>query len=109
MPIRTQSMSARRAGDARFSELKGRLAAEWRNPGDPGPGAPDILRETDTKGRVVHIYVTWDDWEDLDPQVRSEMIVDVFQEIEGESAVIDLTLAMGLTGQEARRLGLSVA
>jgi hypothetical protein len=52
----------------------------------------------------VHVTVTWDAWADLDAQTRSEIIVDAFQEVKGEAAIVDLALAMGLTSAEADRL-----
>ncbi len=103
MPIRTQSVFDRRADDERYQKLKARLLDEWS--GRPGAAPlPDILEEKDALGRVVHVTVTWDDWGDLDAQTRSELIVDAFLAAKGEAAVVDLSLAMGLTGAEAARL-----
>jgi hypothetical protein len=103
MPVRTQNVSDRRAGDARYQQLKSRLVEEWSGRSGAKP-APDILEEQDARGRVVYVTVTWDEWADIDAQTRSEIIVDAFQAVKGEPAIVDLALAMGLTGAEAARL-----
>lgn len=103
MPVRSQSVLDRRADDEKYQKLRTRLIDEWS--GRPGPAPlPDILEEKDGRGRVVHVKVTWDEWADLDAQTRSELIVDAFQAVKGEPAIVDLTLAMGLTSGEAARL-----
>jgi hypothetical protein len=103
MPVHSRNLSDRRADDDRYQELKARLIAEWRGVAPPEPGAPDITEERDRRARVVHVQVIWDDWADLDAQTRSEMIVDAFQAVRGEEAIVDLSLAMGLTRTEAER------
>jgi hypothetical protein len=80
------------------------LLAAWRDQPNPPP-SPDILEEIDRQQRVVHVFVTWDEWADLDAQTRSEMIVEALQDVKGEEAVLDLSIAMGLTAAEAARLG----
>lgn len=103
MPVRKQNIFDRRANDDRYQKLKARLIAEWE--GHPGvQPLPDILEETDAQNRIIHVTVTWDDWSALDAQTRSEMIVDALQAVKGEAAVLELTIAMGLTHAEAARL-----
>ncbi|HEY5962327.1 MAG TPA: hypothetical protein VIV60_37480 [Polyangiaceae bacterium] len=103
MPVRTHSIFDRRANDDRYQKLKARLVDEWS--GRPGEEPlPDILEERDARSRVIHVTVTWDEWSDLDAQTRSELIVDALQAVKGEAAVVELTLAMGLTRAEAARL-----
>jgi hypothetical protein len=106
MPVHKRSIQERRADNARFRDLRDRLIAEWRRNAQEAapPGAPDIEEETDARDRVLHVVVTWDEWADLDAQARSEMIVDAFQAVKDPQAAADLTLAMGLTSAEARRL-----
>jgi hypothetical protein len=103
MPVRTQNIFDRRANDDRYQKLRARLIDEWQ--GRPGAQPlPDILEEKDTGNRVVHVTVTWDEWSDLDAQTRSELIVDALQVVKGQAAIVDLSLAMGLTSAEAARL-----
>lgn len=103
MPVTTRNLADRHADDKRYQDLKRRLVAEWNNQQSAEP-RPDILQETDRNGNVVHVYVTWEEWADLDAQWRSELIVDALQEANGEAAVLELTLAMGLTVAESARL-----
>jgi hypothetical protein len=103
MPVRTRSVADRHADDEQYQKLRARLVAEWSRKKGPRP-LPDILEEKDARGRIVHVTVTWDAWADLDAQTRSEIIVDAFQEVKGEAAIVDLALAMGLTSAEADRL-----
>ena len=103
MPVRTQNIFDRRANDDRYQKLRVRLIDEWQ--GRPGvQPLPDILEEKDAGNRIVHVTVTWDEWSDLDAQTRSELIVDALQEVKGQAAIVDLSLAMGLTRAEAARL-----
>jgi hypothetical protein len=103
MPVRTQNIFDRRANDDRYQKLRARLIDEWQ--GRPGvQPLPDILEEEDASNRVVHVTVTWDEWSDLDAQTRSELIVDALQEVKGQAAIVDLSIAMGLTSAEAARL-----
>jgi hypothetical protein len=103
MPVRTQNIFDRRANDDRYQKLKARLIDEWEGRSGVQP-LPDILEERDSRNRIIHLTVTWDEWSDIDAQTRSEMIVDALQAVKGESAVVELTLAMGLTHAEAARL-----
>lgn len=103
MPVRTQNIRDRRANDDLYQKLKARLIDEWQGRSGVQP-VPDILEETDSQNRIVHVTVTWDAWSDLDAQTRSEMIVDALQAVKGEAAVVELTLAIGLTHAEATRL-----
>ncbi len=107
MPVRKQSVASRRHGDIRFSDLKRRLIAEWREEAAQAGAAPEIVEETNAAQKLVHVYVIWDDWADIDAQTRSEMIVDALQEVRGTAAVLDLSIAMGLTPAEAKRIGIA--
>lgn len=51
----------------------------------------------------IHIYVIWDDWKDLEQIDRSEIIMRVFEVIEGKEKARKVTVAMGLTSAEAKR------
>jgi len=104
MPVHRHSVHDRRAGDQRYAELRRRLVAEWQSQPGGTPPLPDISEETDRQGRIAHVTVTWDAWDDLDAQTRSELIVDAFQLVHGEPAIVNLTLAMGLTTAERARL-----
>ena len=105
MPVRRRSLGGRRASSKQLNALRKRLVDEWKGaPGAGGPGSPDILEEADRHGRVLSVYVTWDDWAKLDDDSRSEMIFEAFQEAKGEDAAEYLAFAMGMTKAEAKRV-----
>jgi hypothetical protein len=66
-------------------------------------GQPDITIEGDEFQVGIHIYVIWDDWKDLEQIDRSEIIMRVFEVIEGKEKARKVTVAMGLTSAEAKR------
>lgn len=103
MPVRVRNINDLRADDERYQNLRARLVAEWRGEGGEAPN-PDIDEIMNAQGRLTQVIVTWEAWADLDAQTRSEMIVDAFQVIKGAGAIVDLSLAMGLTPAEATRL-----
>lgn len=98
MPIETRSLRR----PATNQDLKNRLVAEWRdqNPTEP---RPRIIQETNDQGEVVHVYVVWSEWGDLDQQARSEIITEAYWDVFGERGLA-LTVAMGLTSEEAARM-----
>ena len=88
------------------SRLRKRLVDEWKENGTVQP-LPRIREEIDATGRVVHVYVIWEEWgEKLDHNERSEIITEAFWEVFGEKGLA-LTIAMGLTPVEAERMGLN--
>lgn len=101
MPVVTK----RRSQLATNQDLKNRLVDEWRDNGSQEP-RPYIIQEEDEQGVVVHIYVVWDDWGDLDQQGRSEVITEAYWEVFDVKGLA-LTVAMGLTPEEAKRMGIS--
>lgn len=103
MPVRVRNINDLRADDERYQHLRARLVAEWREEGGEAPN-PDIEELANGQGRTTQVIVIWDAWADLDAQTRSEMIVDAFQAVRGADAIVDLSLAMGLTRAEATRL-----
>ncbi len=79
---------------------------EWTKP--KKNGQPIIIVEGD-ENEPIHIYVIWDRWGEQDQTERSEIIMDVVDNLVGEDRLpVDspVTVAMGLTKQEAKRLGI---
>jgi hypothetical protein len=90
-------------------ELTRMLMEEWTKPRTKGQ--PLIVLEG-KKGEPLHIYVIWDAWKGLSQQERSEIIMDVVENLTGENAFRDLslvTVAMGLTAEEAKRMHIEAA
>lgn len=83
------------------------LMGEWSNPSENGQ--PLIIIEGQD-GEPRHIYVIWDEWGELSQVDRSEVIMDVVDHLAGEAVINDpVTVAMGLTSEEARRFGIDEA
>ena len=91
------------------AELARQLMNEWTKP--KKEGQPVIVLEGGTR-QPQHIYVIWDEWKELDQTQRSEIIMDVAEHLSGKHAFRDLsliTVAMGLTTEEAKRMGIEAA
>ena len=82
-----------------------RLAAEWSNSSSTAP-QPVILEERNGPGGPMHVYVVWDDWADLSGVERSEVVMEAFEQRYGHEQALNVTVAMGLTTQEAERLNI---
>ncbi len=106
MPVLRIPVGARVNEDAFLSELRRQLLVEWSG-GQTEEPRPEIHEEQDPAGRTVHIYVIWDAWEDVDDNKRAELVMDAFVELYGREAVLNVTIAMGLTSDEANRMGLA--
>ncbi len=82
------------------------LSNEWTKP--KRKGQPLIVIEGGKNG-PIHIYVIWDKWGELSQTERSEIIMDVVENLAGEHrlpAESPVTVAMGLTTAEAQRMGI---
>ena len=88
-------------------DLKRRLVEEWKEPreADLQEPRPTIIHEQDDQGVVVHVYVVWEEWEGLSQEDRSEVITAAYWEAFDVKGLA-LTVAMGLTLEEGRRMGL---
>jgi len=87
----------------RAEELRKRLFQEWQNPVD-AHSEPVIIEEGRTGNRPTKIFVIWSEWAELNQQERSEIIMDAFEEFRGVADSLRVTVAMGLTQQEADRM-----
>jgi hypothetical protein len=85
------------------------LFNEWTKP--KRSGQPVIIIEG-KKDEPIHVYVIWDKWGELSQTERSEIIMDVVENLAGEHqlpAQSPVTVAMGLTAEEAKRMGIRPA
>lgn len=86
------------------SKLTSRLAKEWTTP--TNAAEPVILEESD-RGGVVHVYVVWGDWAQLTREQRGEIIMDAAERVKPRDQLLKITIAMGLTPDEADRFGIN--
>jgi len=106
VPIRHK---LRRVSPPNAAELTRLLMQEWTN---PQPSGQPLIVIEDEGGQPRHVYVIWDEWGDLSQVDRSMIIMDVVENLTGERRISDpsqVTVAMGLTSEEARRMGLEAA
>jgi hypothetical protein len=103
MPIKRR---LQRTLPANADELRRLLHNEWTKP--KRRGQPLIIIEGG-KSEPTHIFVIWDKWGELSQTDRSEIIMDVVDNLTGEHSLPDdspITVAMGLTAEEAKRMGI---
>lgn len=100
MPVRQITPTRSRDHDA----LVGELAAEWMTPS--GNPEPIILEERGRDRKLVHVYVVWGKWQHLERIERSEIIMDAAEKKLSPDDVLNISIAMGLTPDEAKRMGL---
>src|SRR5438552_724193 len=67
---------------------------------------PLILEEQIPATKSRHVRVIWDRWKELEDEQRSAVITDAYAAAEGPEAAKTITIADGLTPQEAFALGL---
>jgi hypothetical protein len=67
---------------------------------------PMILEEQVPSTKSRHVRVIWDAWKDLTDEQRSDVIIDAYSQAEGPKAAAEITLAEGVTPQEALALGM---
>lgn len=90
---------------ADYTQLVGRLSDEWRAPNNAAL-EPVILEESNSRGEITSVFVVWSDWANLDRVRRGEIIMDAAEKVKPVPEVLRITIAMGLTPDEADRFGL---
>ena len=89
----------------KYEKLVDELYDEWQNP-NPLAQEPLILEERDRNGHLVHVYVVWSKWAQLDGIDRSEIIMDAAEKKLSPPDLLEITIAMGLTQDEGKRMGI---
>jgi hypothetical protein len=65
---------------------------------------PQIIEE-EQFGNRIHVIVIWDAWEDVSPEERGRAIMDAYEHSRHDD-VLRITLALGLTKDEAKNLSI---
>lgn len=104
MPVRHVS----RVGNPELrTKLMKALLREWR--GEAVENGALIVTEGGEPESPKHVYVVWEAWEDLDQGERSEIIMDAAERRFSREGALRITLAKGLTRDEARRMKIARA
>ena len=101
MPVMRLDSSA----SAEHDDLVQDLLDEWTAP-NPDAAEPIILEDFDRQGEIVHVYVAWDRWAQVEPAERSEIIMDAAEHRLSPDKLLRITAAMGVTLAEGRRMRL---
>jgi hypothetical protein len=91
------------------ADLLGAIAQELMNDQQQGPvDAPYIEEEEIRQTDNLHVTVLWDNpkWARLSPVERSRVILAAYEQVRGASEMLRITIALGLTHEEAARLGV---
>lgn len=91
-----------------YEALAHRIAEEIRNPQE-GMAEPVIVLEAQGQQTPTHLYVIWSEWGQLTQLERSEIALEAYGEAKGVSSARNLRVALGLTPEEAARMGIEYA
>ncbi len=101
MPVKTLTQ----ARPQKYRALVDELFGEWAHP-NPAVNEPLILEEKDRGNKLVHVYVVWSKWAALDGIDRSDIIMEAAGKKLTQTDLLEITVAMGLTPDEAQRMGI---
>ena len=102
MPVREMTRRQPKPG---ARELKAALVQEWQHPTER-VDQPTVLLDRSAPGGAIHVFVVWDRWGGMEQLERSETIMDACEEVLGDEVALKVTVAMGLTKEEARRINI---
>ena len=89
----------------RHQELVKALKDELRR--DQPAGAGPVIEEEEQRGNRIHVQVVWDEWDDVSNEERGRIIMDAYEQARPDD-LPRITIALGLTTAEARKLGVAV-
>jgi len=94
--------------DPLSEDLAQRLAEEFRHP-QGGVAEPVILLENQGQQDPARLYVIWNEWGHLTQLERSEIALEAYRQARGAQSALKLRVALGLTPDEAGRMGIAYA
>jgi hypothetical protein len=81
-----------------------RVLNEDRTSGPPDD--PSIVIEEIRHSNSLHVTVIWDRWKAIDAEERGQVILNAVAKKWGEAEMLRVTMALGVTKEEASRLGI---
>lgn len=94
-----------RSLDLGVLDLRRQLELEWRNPRSSRTAEPVIFESESAPDGPIELYVVWSRWKGVGQNTRSEIILDAFEAVHGAERAMAVTLAIGLTPEEAEEEG----
>lgn len=73
------------------------------------PPEPRIVIEEARLTKNLRVYVLWRRWESVKETERSEIILDAYERVYGVPEMLRISVAMGLTPEDARELGMDLS
>ena len=96
-------------GLQKSDDLRSRLIREWLHPQE-GASEPIIIEETaQYYDDLLHFYVIWAEWSQMPQRDRSEVILRAYEDSHPNGNGKRVSIAMGLTAEEARHMGIIYA
>ena len=97
------------APPADYPELVQAIADELRRGRPETPaGCPLIVIEEQRYTNTIQVTVVWDRWAGIDLEDRGRVIVEAFRQARGEDEAGRISIAMGVTADEARKIGMEL-
>lgn len=70
------------------------------------PDTPRIVESEDRLSQNMHVVVLWDEWDSVSERERADIILSAYKDVQGQAAMLRISVAMGVTPVEAYRLGM---
>ena len=91
-----------------YESFTHRLEEEIRHP-QKGITEPIIVMESQGQQVPNHLYIIWSEWGELTQLERSEIALEAYGQAKGRGVASNLRVALGLTPDEAKRMGIEYA
>lgn len=109
MPVHKYGLHAKHNRADLVDVIAEELRADMHNRPSSQVDPPEIFIEEqkDFRGSTyMHVWVMWDKWRDVLETQRAGIIIDAFEAAGRKADVERITVAMGLTHEEADALGI---
>jgi hypothetical protein len=103
MPVERRAAGARK--HPKHDEMVAELARHLHG-GAGLPSEPRIVEEVQRLSDALHVFVFWSEWETVTEEERASIILDAYEQERSKEEALKITVAMGLTPMEAKRLGM---
>jgi hypothetical protein len=70
------------------------------------PDEPRVIWEENSYLDRIQVTVIWDQWKEVEPEMRGRIIVDAIEQARGQDVARKVSLALGVTQEQAKRLGI---